>query len=143
MNNGDLSQLRMLTIDGTYLVESGKRQRYLITVGLENPDTVFVKEITLTGKSFAYLTMLANALTSAEFPGGWIDADQIEPGFNQSRYIWRLRLELRHTGIDTSNLIKANGGGKYRLMLKSDQVEFVPVNLRSFPDFRLAQLFVC
>jgi hypothetical protein len=73
----------LVEIDGHY-----EKERYLVKI-----DGFPVR---LTGKSFMYLAKLAfSRLANTE---GWIYKDDIEVGFNQARYLYRLRQEFKTAG---------------------------------------------
>ncbi|MCP4583025.1 MAG: hypothetical protein GY839_15560, partial [candidate division Zixibacteria bacterium] len=76
MPNSELAfRPSLIELDGRY-----ERERYLIKI-----DGV---PIHLTGKSFKYLLRLAYSRLVAD--DGWVYKDDIENGFNQARYLYRL-----------------------------------------------------
>lgn len=114
----------LLEIDGGY-----EKERYLVRV-----DGFPVR---LTGKSFKYLAKLAaSRLTGGE---GWIYKDDIESGFNQARYLYRLKQELKQGGV-VWDLFENNRLGYYRLNLEPSKVRFNVDSLKNHYDFELRQI---
>jgi helicase len=114
----------LLELDGGYVGD-----RYLIRLdGLP---------IRLTGKSFKYLVKLACArLINGE---GWIYKDDIEIGFNQARYLYRLRQEMASGGNRDWPIFENNRLGYYRLSLEPEKIRLNLDNLKSHPDYELQQ----
>ncbi|MCX6826281.1 MAG: hypothetical protein NTV06_03280 [candidate division Zixibacteria bacterium] len=121
----------IIELDGSYEAE-----RYLIKI-----DGVPIR---LTGKSFKYLAKLACARLNSACPAGkndgWIYKDNIEIGFNQARYLYRLKQEINGQGRDDWSVFENNRLGHYRLDLKPSQIRFNLDNLRSNPDYELQQI---
>jgi helicase len=94
--------------------------------------------IRLTGKSFKYLVKLAHSrLTNND---GWIYKDDIEVGFNQARYLYRLKQEINHDGGSPWPVFENNRLGYYRLDLEPSKISLNFDNLREHPDYELRQI---
>jgi len=116
----------LLEIDGTY-----EKERYLIKF-----DGFPVR---LTGKSFMYLTKLAFARLTGGDNDGWIYKDEIEVGFNQARYLYRLRQEVKDGGFSWP-IFENNRLGYYRLDLEAAKIKLNLDNLRNHPDYQLRKI---
>jgi len=111
----------LVELDGTY-----EKERYLVRI-----DGFPVR---LTGKSFMYLSKLAFArLTDGD---GWVYKDDIEVGFNQARYLYRLRQEMKSGGFSWP-IFENNRLGYYRLDIDSEKIRLNLDNLRNHPDYQL------
>ena len=96
--------------------------------GLMRGDRVYFNfkntEIDITPKSYNYLYKL----TVARFlkPEGWLSKDEIEPGFNQAKNIYRVKQELKRFATGLEQRIENNGSGFYRINLSpgADQDRF-------------------
>ena len=78
-----------------------------------------LKEVVIDGKSIfmqpklhSYLRKLWWGVKSQD---PWIHKDSLEPGFNQARYISKLRKTLRNSSVEL--VIISDGAGSYRLIL--------------------------
>jgi hypothetical protein len=92
----------------------------------------------LTAKSFKYLFKLA---AQRRLDGdGWIDKEQLEPGFNQARYLYNLKKELGNSVVNGQDLIENDRRGGYRLSLAADEIAFDLSSLSSLDDFEIAEL---
>jgi helicase len=111
-----------IEVDGTY-----QGDRYLVRIdGFP---------VYLTGKSFKYFTKLAWA--RAHHDGGWIYKEDIEVGFNQARYLYRMKNEV-HTSLRSNWAIFENNRlGYYRLDTEPDKLSFNLENLRNHPDYEV------
>lgn len=115
----------VVELDGSY-----ERERYLVRV-----DGFPVR---LTGKSFKYLTKLACfRLLDAK---GWVYKDDIEAGFNQARYLYRLKQEMNRDAGIPWGIFENNRLGYYRLDLEPSQIRINLENLKNHPDFELRVL---
>ncbi len=96
------------------------------------------KEIDITPKSYNYLYKL----TVARFmkPEGWLSKDDIEPGFNQAKNIYRVKQELKRFATGLEERIENNGSGFYRINLAPDQIKIDFDSMKSFCDLELAEL---
>ncbi len=95
-------------------------------------------EIDLTPKSFNYLYKLG----AARFlkPEGWMSKEEIEPGFNQAKNIYRVKQELKRFATGLENMIENNKSGFYRLNLKPEQIKIDVESMEAYSDFELAEL---
>lgn len=90
----------------------------------------------IEGRLFEYLLTLAHArLTSGD---GWVYKEDIEPGYNQARYLYRLRRKLRAQGVELE--IENNCRGYYRLTVKALQIQIEWGSLLAYPDNRIAKI---
>jgi helicase len=92
----------------------------------------------LTAKSFKYLFKLA-AQRKLD-PGGWLDKERLEPGFNQARYLYNLKKELGSPAVRGQELIENDRRGRYRLCLAPDEIGFEFSSLSGLEDFEIAEL---
>ena len=120
-----LGEPESIEIDGRY-----EKERYLIRV---NGFPVW-----LTGKSFKYFVKLAWSRRYRE--AGWIYKEEIEQGFNQARYLYRMKNEIT-AGLSLNwPVIENNRLGYYRLNASKSAIRFSLENLKDHPDFELRQL---
>lgn len=111
-------------LDGSY-----ERERYLVKI-----DGFPVR---LTGKSFKYLAKLVfSRLLNRD---GWIYKDDIEVGFNQARYLYRLKQEMKNNGVSWS-IFENNRLGYYRLDLDPSKIRLNLDNFKNHYDFELRQM---
>lgn len=95
-------------------------------------------DIDVTPKSFNYLFKLAaGRLLSDE---GWLDKEEIEPGFNQAKNIYRVKQELKRYGTGLERFIENNKSGRYRLNLSPTQIQVDYGSMESCSDLELAEL---
>jgi len=96
------------------------------------------RPLLLTAKSFKYLFKLA---AQKKLDGdGWLDKEQLEPGFNQARYLYNLKRELGGARLAGQELIENDRRGGYRLSLPSDEIAFDLKALSRLEDFEIAEL---
>ncbi len=95
-------------------------------------------EIDLTPKSFNYLYKLG----AARFlkPEGWMSKEEIEPGFNQAKNIYRVKQELKRFATGLEDRIENNKSGFYRLNLKPEQIKIDVESMEAYSDLELAEL---
>ena len=95
-------------------------------------------EIELTPKSFNYLYKLG----AARFlkPEGWMSKEEIEPGFNQAKNIYRVKQELKRFATGLEDMIENNKSGFYRLKLRPEQIKIDVASMESYSDYELAEL---
>ena len=110
----------------TFLVIEVKPVKNKYTVSVNNHN------LALTCKSFKYLVKLAYALLTK--PEGWLHKEQLESGFNQSRYLHRLKKQLLPYLPAGFNLIENNRLGCYRLNLDKEKVSINWENLEKVED---------
>ncbi len=119
------SKPELIEIDGGY-----ERERYLIKIN--------GFPVRLTGKSFKYFTKLACARISDG--AGWIYKEDIEVGFNQARYLYRMKNEL-NSGLRMDwQIIENNRLGYYRLNVEPSKIKIDFGNLKDNPDYELQEL---
>ncbi len=95
-------------------------------------------EIDVSPKSFNYLFKLAAArLLSHE---GWLSKEEIEPGFNQAKNIYRVKQELRGFETGLERFIENNKSGHYRINLLPDQILIDFETMTTFSDLELVEL---
>ena len=124
MNLG--GQPRLVEIDGRF-----ESDRYLVKI-----DGYPVR---LTGKSFKYLTKLAWSRLHGDT--GWIYKEDIEVGFNQARYLYRMKNEI-NAGISGHwPVVENNRLGYYRLDISPESIRFNVANLKDHPDYELRSIF--
>ncbi|RKX22758.1 MAG: hypothetical protein DRP35_01155 [Candidatus Zixiibacteriota bacterium] len=112
----------LVEIDGSY-----ERERYLVKIN--------GFPVRLTGKSFKYFAKLA----FARFKGGsgWIYKEDIEVGFNQARYLYRMKNEMA-AGLNMDwQVIENNRLGYYRLNVEPSKIIINYDNLRGHPDYEI------
>lgn len=115
----------VVELDGRY-----ERERYLVKI-----DGIPVR---LTGKSYKYLAKLAGSrLLNRD---GWIYKDDIENGFNQARYLYRLKQEVNRDGGVAWGIFENNRLGYYRLDIDSSRIRINLGNLQDHPDYELREL---
>ena len=119
-------QPQLVEIDGAF-----QGDRFLVRIdGFPVP---------LTGKSFKYLTKLAWSRLHKD--AGWIYKEDIEIGFNQARYLYRMKNEI-HARLDSAwPVVENNRLGYYRLQLDPSRIRLNEENLREHPDFEVRSLF--
>jgi len=114
----------IIELDGGY-----EKERYLVKI-----DGFPVR---LTGKSFKYLAKLAfSRLINRE---GWVYKDDIEAGFNQARYLYRLKQELKAGGVPCS-IFENNRLGYYRLSMEPSKIRVNLDNFKNHYDFELREI---
>jgi len=119
-------QPRLVEIDGRF-----ESDRYLVRI-----DGFPVR---LTGKSFKYLTKLAWSRLKGD--SGWVYKEDIEVGFNQARYLYRMKNEI-NAGISTNwPVVENNRLGYYRLDISPESIRFNVANLKDHPDYELRSIF--
>lgn len=120
------SQPQSIEIDGNF-----EQDRYLVRI-----DGFPVR---LTGKSFKYLVKLAWSRLNGE--NGWIYKEDIEVGFNQARYLYRMKNEISGGFKSAWPIIENNRLGYYRLNIAPEKISINSDNLRNHPDFEVRSLF--
>jgi len=119
-------QPRLIEIDGAY-----EADRYLVRInGLP---------VRLTGKSFKYLAKLAWSRVNDD--SGWVYKEDIEVGFNQARYLYRMKNEIAAGFKSDWPIIENNRLGYYRLHIDPAKIKLNIDNLRAHPDYELRSLF--
>jgi replicative superfamily II helicase len=121
------SEPDLIEIDGTC-----EQERFLVRIN--------GFPVRLTGKSFKYLTKLAWSRLAGD--GGWIYKEDIEMGFNQARYLYRMKNEIAIGFRSAWPIIENNRLGYYRLQVEPCKIRMNQDNLKSHPDWEIRNLFV-
>ena len=119
--------VRSIHVDG-----SPDKERYIVKFnGMPVP---------LTEKSFIYFTTLAFYLKNSN-NGGWVYKEDIEPGFNQARYLYRMRNEIKDSLGNLTPSIENNRLGCYRLNVDPQIISFNEELLREHGNQDIKKLF--
>lgn len=112
------------------IVGTLSRERYVVRIN----DRLF----NLTGKSFKYLVGLVwSRLTKDD---GWLYKEDLERGFNQARYLYRLRQEIGRDFLPDWPLYESNRLGYYRLVASRDKIKVNVNALRENPDYEIQRM---
>lgn len=115
-------QPESVEIDGTF-----ERERYLVKIN--------GFPVRLTGKSFKYFAKLAWSRLHRD--AGWMYKEDIEVGFNQARYLYRMKNEI----VSALNLpwpvFENNRLGYYRLNAEPSAIHVNIENLKTHPDYEV------
>jgi len=114
-----------IEIDGTPV-----RERFLVRIN--------GRTIKLTGKSFKYLVRLVWSRIRNDH--GWLYKEDLEKGFNQARYLYRLRQEIGRDFLPEWPLYENNRSGYYRLAVERDRLRVNVDALREFPDYEVREM---
>jgi helicase len=114
-----------LVIDGT-----GVKDRFLVLVN--------GKRVNLPAKSFKYLVKLTWALFRND--GGWIHKNDFEPGENQTRYLHRLKNQIKPCLDSGQALFENNRLGSYRLTVAKQKIKLNQDALLKNPDMEIKKL---
>ena len=120
------AQPRLVEIDGTF-----EGDRYLVRIN--------GCPVKLTGKSFKYLTKLAWSRVNKD--AGWIYKEDLEVGFNQARYLYRMKNEINDGFSSGWPIVENNRLGYYRLQLDPARIRLNVDNLKEHPDYEVRSLF--
>ena len=120
-------QPEMIEVDGSY-----EHERYLIRI-----DGFPVR---LTGKSFKYFVKLANKRLQDE--AGWVYKEDIEVGFNQARYLYRMKNEIYDSFTSAWPVVENNRLGYYRLNIDPSRIRINRDRLREHPDWEVRSLML-
>ncbi len=118
-------QPESVEIDGSL-----ERERYLVKI---NGFPVW-----LTGKSFKYFTRLAWWRRHRE--NGWIYKEELEVGFNQARYLYRMKNEITSVLSQPWVVFENNRLGYYRLNIDPSKIRLNYANLKHHPDYEVRSL---
>ncbi len=116
---------QMIEIEGTPV-----RERYLVRIN--------GRPITLTGKSFKYLVSLVWSRLTKD--NGWVYKDELEQGYNQARYLYRLRQEIGRDFLPEWPLYENNRSGYYRLVADRRQIKVNVDALKEIPDYEIQRM---
>ena len=120
-----VSEPETIEIDGTF-----EQERYLVRIN--------GFPVRLTGKSFKYLTKLAWSRMKRD--SGWVYKEDIEVGFNQARYLYRMKNEIKEGVQSRWPIIENNRLGYYRLNIDPEKIRINTDNLRDHPDYEIRSL---
>lgn len=119
---------QLIEIEGDY-----DNERYLVRIN--------GRPVRLTGKSFKYLARLAHERLHGQ--SGWVFKEDLEAGFNQARYLYRMKSEI-NDGFSTSwPIVENNRLGYYRLALGPERIRINMDKLREHPDYEVRSLADC
>jgi helicase len=96
------------------------------------------RRVILPAKSFKYLLKLTWGVFENE--EGWIHKEDLEPGDNQTRYLYRLRKQLRPALVAGQSIIENNRLGSYRLTIPRHQITVNSSVLMKNPDAEIAAI---
>ena len=115
----------LIEVDGTL-----EKERYLVKIN-NFP-------VRLTGKSFKYFTKLAWA--RVKYDSGWVYKEDIENGFNQARYLYRMKGEISAELNISWPIVENNRLGYYRLNIDPSKIRINIENLKNHPDYEIRSL---
>ncbi|MCJ7577568.1 MAG: hypothetical protein MUO91_03875, partial [candidate division Zixibacteria bacterium] len=134
-------------------IQSGKREGLdLVIDGSAVKDKFLVlvngKRVILPAKSFKYLVKLTWALFSAKGgsasggknDGGWIHKNDFEPGENQTRYLHRLKNQIKSCLDLSQTLFENNRLGSYRLTIPKQRIKLNQDALLKNPDVEIKKM---
>ena len=112
-------------VDGEYL-----KERYLIRIN--------GFPVRLTGKSFKYFARLAWSRLHSDT--GWVYKEDLEVGFNQARYLYRMKNEICAVFSSSWPVVENNRLGYYRLNIDPSRISINREHLTNHPDFEVRSL---
>ncbi len=120
-------KVELLEIDG-----SPDKERFVVKINDQ--------AVRLTAKSFKYLAKLAWSRANSPAASGWVYKEDIEVGFNQARYLYRMKNEV-NAGLGYNwPLIENNRLGYYRLNADPEKIRINVANLQNNPDYEIRQI---
>ena len=120
-------KVELLEIDG-----SPDKERFVVKINDQ--------AVRLTAKSFKYLAKLAWSRANSPASSGWVYKEDIEVGFNQARYLYRMKNEV-NAGLGYNwPLIENNRLGYYRLNADPEKIRINVANLQNNPDHEIRQI---
>jgi replicative superfamily II helicase len=122
-----VAEPELVEIDGTF-----DRERYLVKIN--------GYPVRLTGKSFKYFTKLAWSRLKRD--SGWVYKEDIEVGFNQARYLYRMKNEINANLSSNWPIVENNRLGYYRLDIDPEKIRINTQNLSNHPDYEIRSLVV-
>ncbi len=109
---------------------SPDRERFVVTIdGFR---------VCLTGKSFKYFVKLAWARRFSQ--SGWLYKEDLEVGFNQARYLYRMKTEIGSQLRNRWSMVENNRLGYYRLNVDPSAIRINIEQLREHPDWEIRSL---
>jgi helicase len=126
-----------------YRTQSEKREGLdLVIDGSAVKDKFLVlvngNKVNLPAKSFKYLVKLIWALFKNE--GGWIHKNDFEPGENQTRYLHRLKNQIKPCLDPGRTLFENNRLGSYRLTIPKQRIKLNQEALLKNPDVEIKKM---
>jgi hypothetical protein len=132
-NKGTLTgRIRSAKADEMTLVIDGTPVKDKFMVLLNGKKTI------LPAKSFKYLVKLAWAALKKE--DGWIHKEDLEPGDNQTKYMYRLRKQLQPALGAGQSIIENNRLGSYRLSIPKQNITLDSSVLTKNPDAEIVAI---
>lgn len=122
---GSMAWPHTIDIDGTQV-----RERFLVRINGHS--------VPLTGKSFKYLFRLVWSRLKSE--AGWLYKEDLEQGFNQARYLYRLRQEIGRDFFPDWPLYENNRAGYYRLVARPEGIKVNLEALCDSPDYEIRRM---
>ncbi len=122
-----VAEPELVEIDGTL-----DHERYLVKIN--------GYPVRLTGKSFKYFTKLAWSRLKRD--SGWVYKEDIEVGFNQARYLYRMKNEINANLGSDWPIVENNRLGYYRLDIDPEKIRINTQNLSNHPDYEIRSLVV-
>jgi helicase len=118
--------------DGLELVIDGSavKDKFLVLVN--------GKRVILPAKSFKYLVKLIWALFKND--GGWIHKNDFEPGENQTRYLHRLKNQIKSCLDLGKTFFENNRLGSYRLTIPKQRIRLNQDALLKNPDAEIKEM---
>ncbi len=128
---------------GRHRTQSSKRSGLdLVIDGSAVKDKFLVlvngNRVNLPAKSFKYLVKLTWALFKNE--GGWIHKNDFEPGENQTRYLHRLKNQIKPNLNPGQALFENNRLGSYRLTIPKQNIKLNTDVLLKNPDVEMKKM---
>jgi helicase len=133
--------------------QSGKKEGLDLVIdgaGVKDKFLVLVngKRVNLPAKSFKYLVKLTWALFSTkdgsasggQDEGGWIHKNDFEAGENQTRYLHRLKNQIKPYLDSDQTLFENNRLGSYRLTIPKQRIKLNPDALLKNPDAEIRKM---
>ena len=123
------------SVDSIYIDGSFVGQRYLVKIN--------DKEVLFTPKSFKYFITLAFHLKNGNGRAGWVKLEDLEQGYNQAKYIYRMKGEMKEAIGGSAPSIENNRMGNYRLAVENPEViTFNAEILKEDEDLDIRKFFI-
>jgi len=130
MSTSQFAQTGAMALPSIEIEGTPVRERYLVRIN--------GRAISLTGKSFKYFLRLAWSRLTKD--SGWLYKEDLEHGFNQARYLYRLRQEIGRDFLPEWPLYENNRSGYYRLAAERERIRVNLSALKDNPDFEIRQM---